>query len=226
MKWMYSLMIIACVLKIIITDDWEVRCWAFSCLLWVLIASGNQHSINDQKTSFMAKTRVKKTVITGVTSEQVEAALSEFSQADSRIQKITAEMELKITAIRDKHADELAELQKKKDDSMEILQVFATENKESLFSKTKSYKSAHGIFGFRTGTPKIKQLKGFTKESVLALVKAILPDYIRTAEEVAKDRLLADRDKEEVADNLSKCGMVVVQDETFYVEPKKEDQSS
>ena len=164
----------------------------------------------------MAKTRVKRTVITGVTSEQVEAALSEFSQADSRIQKITAEMELKITAIRDKHAEELAELQKKKDDSMEILQVFATENKESLFSKTKSYKSAHGIFGFRTGTPKIKQLKGFTKESVLALVKAILPDYIRTA----------DRDKEEVAEKLSKCGMVVVQDETFYVEPKKEDQTS
>ena len=174
----------------------------------------------------MVKTRVKKTVITGVTNEQVEAALSEFSQADSRIQKITAEMELKITAIRDKHAEELAELQKKKDDSMEILQIFATENKESLFSKTKSYKSTHGIFGFRTGTPKIKQLKGFTKESVLALVKAILPDYIRTAEEVAKDRLLADRDKEEVAEKLSKCGMVVVQDETFYVEPKKEDQPS
>ena len=42
----------------------------------------------------MVKTRVKKTIITGVTSEQVEAALSEFSQADSRIQKITAEMEL------------------------------------------------------------------------------------------------------------------------------------
>lgn len=101
----------------------------------------------------MAKTRVKRTVITGVTSEQVEAALSEFSQADSRIQKITAEMELKITAIRDKHAEELAELQKKKDDSMEILQVFATENKESLFSKTKSYKSALD-FGSRQDIPR------------------------------------------------------------------------
>ena len=107
---------------------------------------------------------------------------------------------------------------------MEIRQLFATENYESLFSKTKSNKSAHGIFGFRTGTPKIKQLKGLTKEAVLALVKAILPDYIRTAEEVAKDRLLADRDKEEAAEKLSKCGMVVVQDETFYVEPKKENE--
>ena len=43
-------------------------------------------------------------------------------------------------------------------------------------------------------------------------------------------KLLIDRcgddDKEEVAEKLPKCGMVVVQDETFYVEPKKEDQVS
>ena len=43
-------------------------------------------------------------------------------------------------------------------------------------------------------------------------------------------KLLIDRcgddDKEEVAEKLAKCGMVVVQDETFYVEPKKEDQVS
>ena len=43
-------------------------------------------------------------------------------------------------------------------------------------------------------------------------------------------KLLIDRcgddDKEEVAEKLANCGMVVVQDETFYVEPKKEDQSS
>lgn len=171
----------------------------------------------------MAK-RVKKTVITGVSSEQVEAALSEFVQADSSIQKITAEMELKITAIRDKEATRLAQLQQQKDDAVEVLQAFATENKETLFSKTKSYKSAHGVFGFRTGTPKLKQLKGFTKESVLTLVKTLLPDYIRTNEEVAKDRLLADRSDEGMEENLKKCGMQVVQDETFYVEPKKENE--
>lgn len=43
-------------------------------------------------------------------------------------------------------------------------------------------------------------------------------------------KLLIDRcgddDKEEVAEKLAKCGMVVVQDEAFYVEPKKEDQAS
>lgn len=174
----------------------------------------------------MEKKRTKKMVITGVTSEQVEMALSEFSQADSRIQKITAEMELKITAIRDKHADELANLQKAKDDSMEVLLAFATENKESMFSKTKSYKSAHGVFGFRTGTPSIKQLKGFTKESVLVLVKTLLPDYVRTSEEVAKDKLLADRASEGMEGKLKSCGLFVAQNETFYVETKKENEKA
>lgn len=170
--------------------------------------------------------RVKKLVVTGITAEQVENALSGFAQADSKSQKLTAEMELKITAIRDEYAPELAELQKKKEGAMEVLQVFATENKESLFTKTKSYKSAHGVFGFRTGTPKLKQLKGFTKESVLTLVKTLLPDYIRTTEEVAKNRLLADCTDEGMAGKLKQCGMIVVQDETFYVEPKKENEQS
>lgn len=56
MKLIYILVFITCTVKIIITNDWEIRCWAFSCLLWMLIASKNdndndrnkrnQHSIN------------------------------------------------------------------------------------------------------------------------------------------------------------------------------------
>ncbi|MFJ1366650.1 host-nuclease inhibitor Gam family protein [Capnocytophaga canimorsus] len=46
--------------------------------------------------------------------------------------------------------------------------------------------------------------------------------YIRTVEEPAKDKLLADRDNEEVNTLFGKVGISVVQDETFFVEPKKE----
>lgn len=56
------------------------------------------------------------------------------------------------------------------------------------------------------------------------LVKEFLPEYIRTAEEIAKDKLLADRDKENVFELFPKCGVMVVQDEAFYVEPKKENE--
>ena len=142
------------------------------------------------------------------------------------MQNIQSKMDMEITRIRDKYADILAEQQAIREKNFEIMQTFATEYREELFSKRKSYESAHGTFGFRTGTPKLKNVKGFTWASVTNLVKEFLPGYIRVSEELAKDRLLADRDKEEVAGQLSKCGMVVVQDETFYVEPKKEDQAS
>ena len=46
---------------------------------------------------------------------------------------------------------------------------------------------------------------------------------LRTVVEPAKDKLLADRDNEEVQAMLPKVGISVVQDETFYVESKKEE---
>jgi phage host-nuclease inhibitor protein Gam len=55
------------------------------------------------------------------------------------------------------------------------------------------------------------------------LVKEFLPGYVRTEEAIAKDKLLADRDGETVAEMMKKCGIMVAQDEAFYVEPKKED---
>ena len=102
------------------------------------------------------------------------------------------------------------------------MQTYATENKDTLFSKKKSLESAHGIIGFRTGNPKLKNRKGFTWAAVTNLCKEFLPDYIRTTEELAKDKLLADRDVPEVAEQFAHIGVEVVQDESFYVEPKKE----
>ena len=106
------------------------------------------------------------------------------------------------------------------------MQAYAVENKEELFARKKSVESAHGVFGFRTGTPKLKNLKGFTWAAVTNLCKELLPSYIRTSEELAKDKLLADRELPEVAEYFPKIGVQVVQDETFYVEPKKENDAA
>lgn len=81
--------------------------------------------------------------------------------------------------------------------------------------------SAHGVFGFRTGTPKLKNLKDFTWAAVTNLCKELLPSYIRISEELAKDKLLADRELPKVAEYFPKIGVQVVQEETFYVEPKR-----
>lgn len=170
----------------------------------------------------MAKTREKKVVHVGISSEDMEAAFTEFATSDAKLQKINATIDLQVTAIREKYADQVAELTKSKEKSFDIIQAFATANKEELFSKKKSMETVHGTLGFRTGTPKLKPLKGFTWPAITNLLKEFLPNYVRITEEPAKDKLLADRDDEDVSKCMAKVGISVIQEETFFVEPKKE----
>ena len=170
-------------------------------------------------------TRKKKTIITGVTREAADEAFATYAKADAQITKINAEIELACAKIREKYADKLATLTDEREQAFDTLQSFATENQAELFTKKKSLEMAHGTIGFRTGTPKLKTLKGFTWEAAKNLVKEFIPSFIRTSEEVAKDKLLADREAEGMAEKMAKCGIQVVQEETFYVEPKKEDVS-
>lgn len=168
-------------------------------------------------------TRQKKTIVTGVSREEADAAFAQYAKAAAQSEKITADIELQCAKIREKYAVRLAELDGEKEQAFDTLQSFATENQAELFAKKKSLEMAHGTIGFRTGTPKLKTLKGFTWASAMQLVKEFLPQYVRQSEEIAKDRLLADRDMEDMQPQMAKCGITVTQDETFYVEPKKED---
>ena len=183
--------------------------------------------------------RQKKTIISGVTREAADEAFARYAKSDAQIQKINAEMELQFAKIREKYADKLASLDADREQAFDVLQSFAIENQAELFVKKKSLEMVHGTIGFRTGTPKLKTLKGFTWASALQLAKKFLPmTYIRQTEEIAKDKLLADRDLEEAVvydtptgdprdvtmkEAMAVCGLQVVQDETFYVEPKKEE---
>ena len=182
-------------------------------------------------------TRKKKVIITGVSREAADEAFATYAKSDAQVQKINAEIELQCAKIREKYADRLATLTIEKEQAFDTLQAFATENQAELFSKKKSLDMAHGTIGFRTGTPKLKTLKGFTWASALNLVKNFLPGYIRQTEEIAKDKLLADREVEvmlgggdpnnlgyrPLREQMVECGIQVTQEETFYVEPKKEE---
>lgn len=184
-------------------------------------------------------TRKKKTIITGVSREAADEAFGVYAKADASINKIQAEIELACAKIRDKYADRLAQLGDERDKAFDTLQAFATENQAELFVKKKSLEMAHGTIGFRTGTPKLKTLKGFTWASATQLAKKFLEgSYMRQTWEIAKDKLLADRDVEKTVvydtpngdprevsmrEAMAVCGIQVAQDETFYVEPKKED---
>lgn len=166
--------------------------------------------------------RVKKTIITeSMGIEDAEKVFAEYATADAQEKKILSEMDVAITKIREKQQDRLTSLKETKDNLFDKLQHFAQTNPD-LFAKKRSIELVHGIVGFRTGTPKLKTKKGYTWAAVLTLLKEYLPAYVRTTEEPAKDKLLADREQEEIATSLDKVGIEVTQDESFYVEPKKE----
>ena len=185
-------------------------------------------------------TRKKKTIISGVTREAADVAFATYAKADASINKIQAEIELQCAKIREKRQADLTRLEAEKAAAFETLQAFAVENKSELFAKRKSLEMAHGTIGFRLGTPKLKTLKGFTWASALTLVKKFMPGYVRTTEEIAKDRLLADRELERVPFDCAdiplneipmsramvECGIMVTQDEAFFVEPKSEETAS
>lgn len=170
----------------------------------------------------MAK-RVKKTVLSGITREQADAAFAEFAIADAKEQKLTATMDEQLTKIREKYQDQLQECAEKKEQAFDLMQAYATENKDQIFTKKRSIETSHGVFGFRLGTPKLKTAKGFTWPAVTQMLKEFLPGFVRTTEEAAKNLLLDARDDEEVAKLFSKCGIYVDQDESFFVECKKEE---
>lgn len=145
-----------------------------------------------------------------------------YAIADAAQRALTAEMDGKLSEIREQYAQRLSDLDIEKDEAFERLQAFATENRDEHFSKRKSMETTHGTIGFRTGNPQLKPGKGMTWAGILELLKLKGKEYIRTVEEVAKDKLLAERELDECRIVMEACHISVIQKETFYVEPKTE----
>lgn len=167
--------------------------------------------------------RKKKVILSGITREEMEDAMHSYAVADAEQRTLTAEMDGKLTEIREGYADRLNALEAIKDETFEKLQAFATENREEYFSKRKSMETTHGTIGFRVGQPQLKPGKGMTWAGVLELLKLKAKHYVRTVEEIAKDRLLAERNLDDCKIIMEACHVTVQQKETFYVEPKSEE---
>ncbi len=166
--------------------------------------------------------RKKKEIISGITRDEMEKAMHDYATADAAQRSLTAEMDGKLSDIREEYAGRLQELEAEKEEAFNKCQAFATENRDECFSKRKSMETTHGTLGFRIGNPQLKPAKGMTWAGILELLKIKGKNYIRTVEEIAKDKLLAERDSDECQVVMEACHISVVQKETFYVEPKTE----
>jgi phage host-nuclease inhibitor protein Gam len=168
----------------------------------------------------MATKRLKKAAKTIETREQMEAAVREICLLTISRDETTAQMDRQLADVRKLYEGSLAEVDQKLEPLLDAAADWAVRNPDE-FATRKSVVMAHGTVGFRTGMPKLKTLSGFTWSKVLEKIRSILPDYVRTSEEVDKERLIADRN--ELGARLGDVGVKVVQDETFFVEPLRTD---
>lgn len=170
----------------------------------------------------MAKRTKRATVTPPATQQEADRILAAYAKADARKQEINALMDARFTKIREEFAEELGAIEATSTESIEKLQMYYETNNE-VFGKKKSIDTPHGLVGFRTGTPKLKNKKGFTWAAVLELLKNNgHTTFIRAKEEISKDLLIANRDNENVKNILEQNKMEVIQEETFFIELKKE----
>jgi phage host-nuclease inhibitor protein Gam len=168
------------------------------------------------------KKRLSSPVKKIIDAASAEEVLGNYATADAAIRELNAQIDQQITKLREKYALALEDLTTERDKCFEGIQDYAESNAK-LFIARRSYEMTHGTIGFRTGTPKVKPLnKKFTFASITELVKEFLPKYLRTVEELDKEKIIADRGKIDEK-KMEQCGMQVVQDETFFIELKTEE---
>ena len=149
--------------------------------------------------------------------------VGELAGAEMQADQLTAKMNKELDAVRERYEEKLQTLRGNINMRRAALEQWA-EAHADLFKQPRSMEFERGTIGFRTGQPKLKLLAKRTWDFVLAtLVNQGPRGYTRTELTVAKDVIIADREKlgEE---KLKEIGVKVVQEDAFFCEVKKDEQ--
>ena len=164
------------------------------------------------------------TVETRGDAETEMAAVAKLTLERNAIQNM---LDDEIVAAREKYAGTLCDIADFIAAKSERLREWAELNPAEFPKGKKSLALSHGTIGFRTGTPKLKTIGRKTWAAVLAAIKSFgFQEWVRTEESVNKEQIIADaRDarSDYLSDKLRNVGVAVVQDETFFIEPKLEE---
>ena len=151
----------------------------------------------------------------------IENCLQEYANLDAGIKFSNSQMDQEILEIRGKYCDELTTLGEQKEKRFNELRDFALENQHALFSIKRSLETKFGKFGFRFGKARFAISDLTNWNSVTAMLKQLLPQYVKVEYSPAKDKLLQDRNMNEVNKFFPVLGLSVVQDENFYIDLNK-----
>ncbi len=160
-----------------------------------------------------------KAIASLTTRPQFDATVDEICKLQlDREQRVTLRDRL-LLEIQEEHNPEIEAISQDINAKLVLCEKYATTHRETLFGKLKSAASSLGIFGFRTGNPKLSLLNRKWKwTDVLNALKATGQiELIRTKEEPDKDALKKLADTE-----LAAVGLKIDQDEVFFIEPNRQ----
>ena len=153
------------------------------------------------------------------TREAMESLIGEIAALKNQQRLLTAAMDGQIQSVRGQYEAQLAAHNEALDQKIQLARLWSEANPHE-FGAARSIETVHGALGWRTGQPALKTLPGWTFDRVLEKLRAIqAAGYIRVKEEVHKQNLLSDREALG-PEKLRELGLRVVQEETFFVEPK------
>lgn len=169
--------------------------------------------------------RVKKKAVPGADYTRDEAAALAAAVVASQIQRerLVADRD---TAIEKAAAPFRAQIDKADAeiaDGLARLEAWSAANKAEFGDARSLVLPGGNRVGWRLGKWTAKTLKGLTWDDVKATLEGLSKGwrdlYLRTKTEVAKDAIIADREKVE----WDKIGVRFEQAETFYLEPHREE---
>jgi len=171
-------------------------------------------------------TKVKQVEMEEVTSwEEADQSLKEIAVLTAEIEQKTAAYNAEEQKQRMKELTTPLEKKYAKIKALEAgLLQFSLMNRAD-FGKLKSKELKHGTVMFRLGTHKVLQIKKFTVDVIIELIKKTnwKSDFLRTKVEINKESIIAAyrADKNPITDEeLKGIGLQIVQDEEFKYDLK------
>ncbi len=158
------------------------------------------------------------------TREEFEASVNAAADADVLVRYLAARRDVAVARLKARYEAKIAEQENIRTTQAALAERYATEHRAELLpdeEKLKSGRTAAGTWGWRTGNPTLKPLKGFTWTKVMELLKRLkYRRWIRVKQEPAKDAMLLSAKKRtpKVVAALAKVGVEVVQEEAFFIE--------
>lgn len=169
--------------------------------------------------------RIAKKATPGADYSRDEATALAAEMVASQIQRerLVAERDAAIEAAAKPYRPQIDRIDAEIKDGMARLEAWATANKADFGDARSLVLPGGNRIGWRLGNWAAKTMKGWTWEKVgahlLTLPKGWRDAYLRQKVEVAKDAIIADREKVD----WSQLGVSFAQGETFYLEPHREE---